>query len=104
VTAAPYQPAPERPDLPHGDSELWTDALQVTLALAHADPHAFDITTGQGVRCALCNATPPGLALTLTESQHSTSCPWRAARDVEDRLNKGRAASPNEAKCVRLAP
>jgi hypothetical protein len=61
-------------------------ALAIALGLAESDPIAYDTTQGQGIRCALCDATPPGGASTLTVAQHEASCPYRQARDLADDL------------------
>jgi hypothetical protein len=61
-------------------------ALAIALGLAESDPTAYDTTQGQGIRCALCDATPPGGASTLTVAQHEASCPYRQARDLADDL------------------
>jgi hypothetical protein len=65
------------------------DALAIALALA-ASPAPVcqdDIGLAPNV-CLLCDAETPGHTTVLTEAQHTTSCPWRAARDLERRMRK----------------
>jgi hypothetical protein len=57
-------------------------AVAIVLALGHCDPVAYDSATGQGVRCALCDATPPGAAHSLLDHQHEADCPWWQAQDL----------------------
>jgi hypothetical protein len=63
-------------------------ALAIALGLAESDPIAYDAGPDYVglMRCALCDATPPGGASTLTVAQHEASCPYRQARDLADDL------------------
>jgi hypothetical protein len=64
--------------------------LGITLSVADTDPHAFDRTTGSGVRCLFCDAEPPGMALTLTRGQHRPGCTWVAACELVELLEADR--------------
>jgi hypothetical protein len=68
------------------DDDPAAAALAIVLALAECDPTAYDTARGQGIRCALCNASPPGAARTLLQGQHQQSCPWRQACQLSDAM------------------